>query len=554
MAANFGFHGLCDVIQFHVFVFAFRLTCALWTRGNAGSFLKVASKMINFSLVSLVSLYFLFFAFFLFFWVFSVCLQRTGTMQREREFFDVCIVGAGPHGLAVLSALLNPDATLTETDIRRLGTAHRKHLRVCVVDKHGGWMHEWKRRFSSLDITMLRSPTLAHPDAFSAESLLEFAIQENRLAELQSLKLECSSVKGLAQLGEGMFEIPSNNLFLDFCSKLIAGLEHQFICGELEAIVPLSKKRSLVRLTGGKDIVAKAVVMSVGIVGKMSIPQGFQQLWHCQRMEEPCDPEEHTCSSSKSESEFCPSQLQHLNEWMFNFNCPRQTVLIVGGGLSAVQAALLAVKLGHDVTLCSRSKLRTRFFDLPLEWMDWRKNKRMHFDILSCPSLSERVKKMQKLRSGGSVPPSYLAEIERAEAGGRLTCIVDECSEATFEEGLVVVKLLRSERLLRVKTVLLATSIVPDFGRFERQLAAFGLPKLVNGFPILTQDLAIEFSRKDLPPIFVVGHMSALQLGPDASNLSGGRRSAQIVASALGLHDHRISIDNTFDQLLEVEA
>eukprot|EP00959_Pyramimonas_sp_CCMP1952_P304841 6380027-Pyramimonas_sp.AAC.1 len=94
------------------------------------------------------------------------------------HIYDVCIVGAGPHGLSVLSALHSPFSALTEQQrlISRPKTGRiRKPLSVCVVDPSGEWLSTWNRNFSALDIKWLRSPLLAHPDANDAAALLEYA-------------------------------------------------------------------------------------------------------------------------------------------------------------------------------------------------------------------------------------------------------------------------------------------------------------------------------------------------------------------------------------------
>jgi hypothetical protein len=52
--------------------------------------------------------------------------------------YDVCIVGAGPHALSVLSALQTPAARLSEQQHLRKG--RRKGSRppsVCVIDPSG---------------------------------------------------------------------------------------------------------------------------------------------------------------------------------------------------------------------------------------------------------------------------------------------------------------------------------------------------------------------------------------------------------------------------------
>ena len=54
--------------------------------------------------------------------------------------------------------------------------------------------------------------------------------------------------------------------------------------------------------------------------------------------------------------------------------------------------------------------------------------------------------------------------------------------------------------------------------------------QIESGLPCVTQDLRW---KEDLD-LFVVGSLGALNIGPDAGNLMGIRRAAQIVANALG--------------------
>ena len=54
----------------------------------------------------------------------------------EEACYDVCIIGAGPHGLAVLSALVSSPISTS------------RDLSVCVVDPTGEWLHDWDARFA----------------------------------------------------------------------------------------------------------------------------------------------------------------------------------------------------------------------------------------------------------------------------------------------------------------------------------------------------------------------------------------------------------------------
>ena len=55
--------------------------------------------------------------------------------------------------------------------------------------------------------------------------------------------------------------------------------------------------------------------------------------------------------------------------------CPSESarVLVIGGGISAAQAAVAAARAGHQVVLRSGRPLQTRPFDIDHGWLDMRK-------------------------------------------------------------------------------------------------------------------------------------------------------------------------------------
>ena len=94
--------------------------------------------------------------------------------RRQQKFkqCDVCIIGAGPAGLAALSAIHEPYTvdTMTPTQIsnanlsmkKRNGSKKKKKdggtganssvgpsdKKICVIDRHDDWLGGWRDNFS----------------------------------------------------------------------------------------------------------------------------------------------------------------------------------------------------------------------------------------------------------------------------------------------------------------------------------------------------------------------------------------------------------------------
>ena len=171
--------------------------------------------------------------------------------------YDVCVVGAGPHGLAVLSALHSTRTRMTDYQRERsfgsqVGGGKQEEgsgLSVCVVDE-SPWVAAWNERFKSLNIEWLRSPMMAHPSAFNEDALLTFARRTGREKEMKELNLWDSSgggssgggstnsthMRGFMQAYTGMYALPSASLFRDFCAELAASLPHEFYAERAESV------------------------------------------------------------------------------------------------------------------------------------------------------------------------------------------------------------------------------------------------------------------------------------------------------------------------------
>jgi len=75
----------------------------------------------------------------------------------------------------------------------------------------------------------------------------------------------------------------------------------------------------------------------------------------------------------------------------------KREVLVVGGGLTAVQCAQLAIAKGCQVTLVSRRPLTTRQFDVNESWFDHRQSSRRHFEFFD-QAIEERAKHIRAAR------------------------------------------------------------------------------------------------------------------------------------------------------------
>lgn len=417
--------------------------------------------------------------------------------------YDVCIVGAGPHALSVLSALRTPAALLKEHDHKRMAFNAAKAKvdkclgpRVCVIDPAGKWMHEWNERFAGLDITYLRSPAWAHPDAFSQEALIDFAFQQNRLDELKEVDFQKTSLQGIPEVDSGYFRLPGTKLFHDFCKKHSARLPHDLVCGRVTDIRNVGSEYDYDIIFEGcpgsktaKSVRAKQIVLALGAFGPPNIPTEFG------------------CIFGLTDAQGCP-RIVHTGNWRalksLNEVLERpqrdvgRPVLVIGGGLSAVQAALLSVKHGRHTVLCSRRPLVERHYDLPLEWMDRRyadggRGKKMfHFFAMS---KTERLEYVKNIRGGGTVPPDYMQALQAARSKG-LEILVNKVRTAVAVEGGVCVEF-ENGRVLTASYVVLGTGGMRDCTKvplLEGMIRTFNLP-VQDGLPLLSDDLLVEIIK-----------------------------------------------------------
>lgn len=492
--------------------------------------------------------------------------MTTTASSHSRSYYDVCIVGAGPAALSCLSAIRETFSLdhLSESQFHRAVQSqhHSPPLSVCVIDPASEWLHEWKENFQQLRIQYLRSPAMAHPDTFDSKALLAYAYMQGQQHQQHPdalVESGCADLRKLIGLGEtqiGLWKLPSNALFLEFCQHLVERLSHDRVQGHVVDIVAVPNTNEEEKLydvlyftqtgpngsngAGGmqQKIRCKSIILATGTSGKVVIPPGLD---HCPTLYSWKDPEAYPLQRT-------------LRKKNHPHSPKRERVLIVGGGLTAVQAALRVVQDGHSCTLCSRRDLQEKHFDIPVEWFD----RRMTHGKLSHiyhESVENRLAKLKEARDGGSVPPIYMKQL--ADYKETLVRWVGDIEYEALPLSNEKVGIRFKDVLYEFDRVILACGVQPDLRQhplLSKFLERWPIPNH-GGFPVLSQD--IQWDEINHPNIFVVGAMAALQVGPDAGNLMGIRRAATLVANALNCRSwlrQKAIISNPFDALFHDDS
>lgn len=268
------------------------------------------------------------------------------------------------------------------------------------------------------------------------------------------------------------------------------------------------KSEYTIELADGTEIISTSVVLALGPTGTAVVPPGILSVPRDQHI-----------------------SWKHMQEQL---QAHQEVVLVVGGGLTAVQAAQHCLRQGKKVYLCSRRPLVERHFDINECWFDKRSANKHISDFYHLPE-SERLAALREVRGGGSVPPLYMKDLRKWQAcGGQLTLVPNVEPEFIHhtEDGKVLISMKgQGDAVMQVAADLIvnACGIKPDCNAnpLVKNLQKNFPIDVIGGFPNVSVDL--EW-RKNL---FVVGALASLNVGPDSGNIMGARRAASIVANTL---------------------
>lgn len=400
-----------------------------------------------------------------------ILIYSWGMSAPTPDTADVCIVGAGPQGLAVALHLVQAGAPAP-----------------VVVDPSGRWMAAWDRQFAAYEIPHLRSPGVHHPGGQAGDWGTYRA--------------------GRNVAGIGRYDFPQTGCFADFCRELVAaaGIADAVRADRATEVVADGPDAAEVRLASGARIGARRVVVATN-PRRPRIPPALAGLV------DPVGPVRHSSSVDLARADV-----------------DRRTVVVAGGGLTAFHLVAGAVVRGAVVHLLARRPLRVSDFDASPGWLG---PKYLH-DFWAVFDAAARRAIALAARDGGSVTPAAFARIRELTAQGRLRVWeqVEIASAASGPAG-VDLDLARGgvpAGTLRADEVWLATGGEPsiDSDPVLRALEREWRAPICDGLPVLRPDL-----RWADTPVHVAGALAMIELGPAAGNLWGARQAAVRIASSV---------------------
>lgn len=390
----------------------------------------------------------------------------------RRTSVDVCIVGAGPHGLAAALHLL--------------AARPRLHDSMVVIDPAGSWLTTWETQFSRFDIGALRSAQVHHPGVDPA-GLGQFT---------RSRRLPTSGLP---------YGAPLYAVFAEYCNDLID--EHQLdevlYRGVARAISPRREGGALVE-TDDAAWVARTVIHA----GNPSLPV----------IPEPFADAVDGSGGSATIRHGRDIDLRQVDD------LSGATVMVVGGGLTAGHLVCGAATRGAATVLVTRRPIVERNFDVDPGWLG--PLKLDPYERETDPG--HRARTALAARGGGSMPLWMLEQLADLEGAGRLRrCCVEMATCSVTLDGARV-RLDTPSATIEADHCWLATGTTPSVSAEPALDQAAQAVDMVGDLPVLTADL--QFGETG---VHSMGRLATIAIGPAAGNLWGARVAARRITKAV---------------------
>ncbi|MDX1384145.1 MAG: FAD/NAD(P)-binding protein [Thermoanaerobaculia bacterium] len=389
------------------------------------------------------------------------------------------IIGGGVHG-TLLSRVLVQEAGL-------------RRDRVAVLDPHDRPLARFLECAAATGMGHLRSTVVHHLDA-DPMSLRRFALRQ----------------PGADAHLMGPYQRPTVEVFAAHCRELASrhGLDDLRLRGEARLI---ERRNGSFRVdTSAGSLDARRVLLAIGGTEDLCLPgwaepAAAQGAWV-----------RHVFSPG-----FCREAVG-----------PWRHLVVVGGGLSAVQTALSlsrqAAAAGHgEVTLLARHPRRIHDFDTDSGWM----GPKLERGFARIADRGRRRSVIVDARHRGSTPREVAQRLRAEITAERLAERRGEVVEVRVEAASMRLTLDDGDRL-EADRVVLATGFRngrPGGAWLERTIGALGLQYAACGYPVVDESLCWA------PGIYVTGPLAELEIGPAARNIHGARLAGKrVLAVARG--------------------
>lgn len=435
-------------------------------------------------------------------------------------------------------------------------TARADAIDMLVLDADGAdWMSKWNRLFKTFGINHLRSPMFFQIDPADRDALLGYAYETGREKELQALpgcagkeiskhrkKKKMNSRGRFPGSGPDVDErdrkdyfTPSTKLFTSHCEEVIRryglgpemlkqervmDVHYEEACDFDDTEDDLSSEDCKIFCvkTDKAEHFARVVILAVGpgnapsipSIAGLPIPGPHAGYTHAMQIKQ--FPPAHVTAKIKAR------RLTNM--------------LIVGGGLTSVQLADLAIKRGvNKVHLLMRGPMKVKYFDVDLDWVGKFRNFNQAA-FWSADTDEERFEMILEARNGGSMTPRYRKILDAHVASGKIELHTHTTlTSVSWNEDQKLwtdINVSADVALPSIDYLVFATGIQSDIRTipFLDTLRSQQPIEYVGGLPCLTEDLMWD----EGVPFFVTGRLAGLRLGPGAPNLVGARVGAERIA------------------------
>ena len=383
---------------------------------------------------------------------------------------DWLIIGGGIHGVHIAARLI--------------GEAGVDPDRLRIVDPGERLLERWRTCTATTGMTHLRSPSVHNLDLNPWSLKRSAGRRKNRKSGLFAPP----------------YDRPNLMFFNDHCDQVIREFDLDRLHVRARATsCAVDCDDVAVELCTGSELSTRNVVLAIGAG------------------EQPQNPEWAPTGESRVHHIFDPA----FDGWP----ATKETIAVVGGGISAGQVALRLVEEGHEVHLVSRHALREHQFDSDAGWL----GPRYMAGFEQEQDADRRRAMITDARHPGSVPPDVRRSLRGAIDRGELHWHQGGVDGFDADDAVLTMHL-TDGNLLQVQRVLMATGFAghrPGGALIDQLIESASLPCASCGYPIV--DKALRWH----PRVYVSGPLAELELGPTSRNIAGARRAAERLVAAV---------------------